>query len=69
MLGDSDGVEGIDEVVPGKVREYEGGSEGVIGKMADEDQGDVEEGENVHVAYAEEVDFGGLDEEAKGGST
>lgn len=34
--------------------------------MTDENQGHVEEGESVCVAYAEEVDFGRLDKEMDG---
>ncbi|OBT60009.1 hypothetical protein VE03_10639 [Pseudogymnoascus sp. 23342-1-I1] len=37
-------------------------------EVADEDEGDVEEGEGVCVADAEEMDFGGLDEEAESGA-
>lgn len=65
-MEDSESVEVADEVLPWEVWKDEGGSRRVAAEVVDEDKGDVEEGEDVCVSDAEEVNFGGLDEEAAG---
>lgn len=69
LRGVADGcaVKGVHKVAPGKGWEEESSSGRVSSDVADEDEGDVQEGEGVFVAYAEEVDFGGLDEQAESG--
>lgn len=65
-MEDSESVEVADEVLPREVWKDERGGRAVASEVVDEDKGDVEEGEDICVADAEEVAFNGLDEEAAG---
>lgn len=60
-MQDEDAVEHLDEGGPGEGEDREGGGE--LGHVADEDEGDVEEGEDVDVANPVEMDLKGLVEE------